>query len=136
MSGVRVTSLRPENPAVEIHGGIFLWNPVRAAKRSIRPLLGKAARILLILPPKLLSGLCDWSGLCYSRKYQNFTKSAVPAAVSGTAGLSKGVSAHETKDNCPVYILYAGVYPGGVQRRERAALSLRLGGKLGLSGSG
>lgn len=52
MSGVRVTSLRPKNPAVEIRGGIFLWNPVRAAKKGIRPLLGKAARILLILPPR------------------------------------------------------------------------------------
>ena len=89
MSGVRVTSLRPENPAVEIRGGIFLWSPVRAAKRGIRPLLGKAARILLILPPKLLSGLCDWSGLCYSKEYQNFTKTAVPAADSGTTRIIK-----------------------------------------------
>ena len=52
MSGVRVTSLRPENPAVEIHGGIFLWSPARAAKRGIDPLPRKAARILLILPPE------------------------------------------------------------------------------------
>lgn len=89
MSGVRVTSLRPENPAVEIRGGIFLWSPARAAKRGIRPLPGKAARILLILPPKLLSGLCDWSGLCYSKEYQNPTKAAASAADSGTARIIK-----------------------------------------------
>lgn len=89
MSGVRVTSLRSGNPAAEIHGGIFLWDPARAAKRGIRPLPEKSVRILLILPPKLLSGLCDWSGLCYSREYQNSTKSAVPAADSGTTRIIK-----------------------------------------------
>ena len=52
MSNVRVTSLRPENPAAEIRGGIFLWDPARAAKRGIRPLPEKSVRILLILPPE------------------------------------------------------------------------------------
>lgn len=50
---------------------------------------GKTTRILLILPPKLLSGLCDWSGLCYSREYQNSTKSAASAADSGTTRIIK-----------------------------------------------
>lgn len=50
---------------------------------------GKTTRSSLILPPKLLSGLCDWSGLCYSREYQNSTKSAVPAADSGTTRIIK-----------------------------------------------
>ena len=61
------------------------------------PLPGKDARILLILPPKLLSGLCDWSGLCYSREYQNSTKSAASAAYSGTTWIIKRSISHKTK---------------------------------------
>ena len=67
----------------------FSMESCPCSQEGIRPLPEKAARILLILPPKLLSGLCDWSGLCYSREYQNPTKSAVPAADSGTTRIIK-----------------------------------------------
>ena len=74
---------------VEIRGGIFSMESCPCSQEGIRPLPGKAARILLGLLPKLLSGLCDWSGLCYSREYQNPTKTAASAAVPGTTRIIK-----------------------------------------------
>ena len=50
---------------------------------------GKTPAADLAFPPKLLSGLCDWSGLYYSREYQNSTKSAASAADSGTTWIIK-----------------------------------------------